>query len=133
MASCPMHVLIVDDEAIVRDTLADFVSMMGYGSTLAGSTDEALEVLAARKVDLMFVDIRMPGTDGFGLLEVAGERYPETQAVILAGFVTDDLEARATELGAIAFVVKPFSMSDLESVFEAAAAAEASANTKTEA
>lgn len=122
MSAEAKNVLIVDDEEIVRDTLAGFVSLLGHESTLAGCTEEALEVLSKQEVDLMFVDIRMPGVDGFGLLEAARERHPGTKAVILAGFVTDELHSRADELGAIAFLVKPFSMRDLENVFETAAA-----------
>ena len=64
----PARVLIVDDEADIRETLQMILSYEGFDTVLAASGPESLELVEARPPDLVFLDIKMPGTDGLEVL-----------------------------------------------------------------
>jgi two-component system OmpR family response regulator len=103
-------VLVVDDEAHVRQLLGQAIKRQGHEILEAESSDAALAVMENTPADVVFTDIQMPGQDGRWLTVQLRKRYPLT-AVVLATSVRD-LEASITlRFGVVSYLVKPFDLS----------------------
>ena len=87
MTDTPKHLLIVDDEAALREAIAERLGDHGFVVEQAASGEEALERLAAFAFDVLITDLRLPGIDGRQVLDAAVERYPELIAIVITGFV----------------------------------------------
>jgi len=106
-------VLVVDDEAGIRDVLSRAVETMGHEPETSGTGDEALAAMRRRIFSLVLSDIRMPGMDGVGLLRRIVTECPHT-AVIMVTAVSDLETAVSTmRLGACDYIVKPFDLDDV--------------------
>jgi len=104
-------VLVVDDDARLRDVLATVLTPLGCELVQAGSGEEALTVLLQRKVAVIVMDINMPGMDGFEtaqLIRGAGE-HTSTPIIFLTGQADDNDLYRGYDLGAVDFLLKPVS------------------------
>ena len=89
-AATHARVLLVDDEALVREVLAEHLEDAGYGVVVAASGAEALALLAAGEaVDALVTDLSMPGMDGLAVIRAAQERRPGLPAVLLTGYAGD--------------------------------------------
>jgi len=116
----PLRVLIAEDEALIRLDLKEMLEEEGY-SVVGEAADGAQAVALAEELrpDLVFLDIKMPGMDGLEAAEqIAGRRI--APVVILTAFSQRDLVERAREVGAMAYLVKPFSVTDLVPAIEMA-------------
>lgn len=100
--------MVVDDELIVRESLAAWLEQEGATVTRAESGEQALEMMLEHLYDILFVDIKMPGMDGFALLEKVKESFPSTLVVIITAYGTVEYAVQAMKLGANDFLVKPF-------------------------
>jgi DNA-binding NtrC family response regulator len=115
------HVLVVDDEADIRDLIKDILGDEGYGVTCAANAAEARDARAARRFDLILLDIWMPDTDGITLLrEWSDADDLGCPVVIMSGHGTVDTAVEATRLGALDFVEKPLSLAKLLRTVESA-------------
>ncbi|AKU18163.1 response regulator transcription factor [Luteipulveratus mongoliensis] len=109
----PTAVLVVDDEPAVREAITDALTVHGYDVTSAMDGGEALAVLASRDVDLVLLDVVMPGLDGLGVcraLRAAGDRTPIL--MLTARSETPDRVA-GLDAGADDYLVKPFDLGEL--------------------
>jgi two-component system response regulator HydG len=106
-------ILIVDDEQVVRDSLVHWFTEEGYEVEAAGSASEALSRLAARELDLVIADIRMPGMDGLELLEKIRSEQLDTSVIIMTGYASVESAVRALKQGAFDYVTKPFDPDEL--------------------
>ncbi len=100
--------MVVDDELIVRESLSAWLEQEGSVVSKAESGEEALKLMEQSFYDVMFVDIKMPGMGGFGLLQRVKELFPATLVVIITAYGTVDHAVEALRLGANDFLVKPF-------------------------
>ena len=100
--------LVVDDHEIVRRALCDRIkaSFGQWQLREAGTVDEALEILGAEMVDIVLMDIRLPGMDGVKGTRVVRERSPNTSVVVISMFDDACHRGAASEAGARAFVSK---------------------------
>ncbi|MDI4648322.1 response regulator transcription factor [Cohnella hashimotonis] len=101
--------LVVDDEKRVRRGFIALPDWSAYGISIVGEAKDgasALTLLGELEVDMMFVDIGMPGMSGFELIDQARSRYPKTRAVILTCYHEFDYVQEALRLGAIDYIVK---------------------------
>jgi CheY-like chemotaxis protein len=108
-------ILAVDDQPIIRETLAIWLSAAGHQVTSAASGLEAVQHLERQRFDLVILDVEMPGLSGFDVLAMAQRRTlcPGTPIMMLtASDHTDDI-VRARDLGACGYLNKPFSPEDL--------------------
>lgn len=109
------HILVIDDEAFVRQMLQTLLERAGYAVTLAASADQGLAIMRQTRPDLVTLDLMMPVRDGLDLL-VEKQADPVLRAipclVISAVGYRKDLE-RALEIGARAALSKPFSQHQL--------------------
>jgi two-component system OmpR family response regulator len=102
-------VLVVDDEAHVRELLGHAIGRQGHEVLEADSSESALAVMEKTPADVVFTDIQMPGHDGRWLTIELRKRYPLT-AVVLATSVKD-LEVSITlRFGVVSYLVKPFNL-----------------------
>jgi DNA-binding NtrC family response regulator len=102
------YVLIVDDEASIRDFLTRWLQAWGYTVKAAESADEAIAVMSEEPASIMLCDVMMPGRDGLALLAEVRQRWPKT-AVIMATALQDlQTVMRSRADGAVDYVTKPF-------------------------
>jgi two-component system chemotaxis response regulator CheB len=117
MSAAPrkLRVLVVDDSAFNRRTIADILSSIPNVEVIgkAGDGEEALAMVLAHKPDLVTLDLEMPRMDGFTLLKVLMAKQP-TPVIVVSGRGAKPDVFRALELGAIDFVVKPSTSASLE-------------------
>jgi two-component system nitrogen regulation response regulator NtrX len=106
-------ILIVDDEKNIRRSVQMICTGEGYGTKTAEDAEAALKVLAAGSVDLVLLDISMPGMDGLQLLDKIHQDYPELVAIMISGNATVQNAVRATKEGAYDFIEKPISKEKL--------------------
>ncbi|MEN0060995.1 MAG: response regulator [Myxococcota bacterium] len=108
------HVLLVDDDELVRRSVARNLEFRKYGVTACASGPEALDVLAQRDVDVVLSDVWMPEMDGLRLLEIIKERRPNLPVVLFTGNAIAEYETRARALGAVELLAKPLTPERLE-------------------
>ena len=107
-------ILVVDDEADIRNLIEEILTDEGYRVTTAGNAAGAREQLVAARPDLVLLDIWMPDTDGITLLgEWSAQGDLQCPVVIMSGHGTVETAVEATRLGAVAFVEKPLSIAKL--------------------
>lgn len=115
------RILIVDDEEQVCAVVATLLERSGYRVIQSHSADDALTRLAQDPdYDLVLADIIMPGTDGLALLDQIGDDHPGIPIVIVSGLNDVHVVSNAFRRGAIDYVLKPFTLTDLESVVQRA-------------
>ena len=100
--------MVVDDELIVRESLAAWLEKEGAAVDRAESGEQALDLMEGNLYDILFVDVRIPGMGGFGLLERVKQFFPTTVVVIITAYGTVEHAVEAMKLGANDFLVKPF-------------------------
>ena len=107
-------ILIVDDDKNTRDGLQRALQRH-YTVLMAESADAALAILAAdRQVDLMLSDLRMPGTDGLGLLRRVTAQHPKTVCILLTAYGSVETAVDAMKQGAYDFLTKPVNLDHLD-------------------
>lgn len=118
----PKRVLIAEDEALIRLDLKEMLAEEGYDVVgEAGDGEEAVELATELRPDLVILDVKMPKKDGIA----AAAEITDSQiapVIILTAFSQADLIERATDAGAMAYLVKPFTKSDLLPAIEVAVA-----------
>ena len=112
-----LHILVVEDQYGVRVLVTRVLEHAGASVTAVDSTREALAALALRTPDVIVTDIRMPGEDGYVLMQkvraLPEERGGRIPAVAISASIDDDEAARLRELGFQRFVRKPFDAGQL--------------------
>jgi DNA-binding NtrC family response regulator len=113
MPDTTKHLLLVEDEAALRQAIADQLTERGYHVEQAESGEAALARLAEFAFDVIVTDLRLPGVDGAAVVEAAVERYPDIVAIVVTGFGTVKDAVEAIKRGAWDFVSKPFQIDEL--------------------
>lgn len=116
-------VLLVEDEAMLRETLAGGLRLGGYVVRTADGGMRAIEILGRGGVELVITDLCMPGVDGFSLLEHLARHQPEVPVIALTGYGFPDAGAFVAHLGARVFLEKPIRLADLTGAIERVLAA----------
>ena len=109
-------VLVVDDEKNIRNHLASHLREIGYEVETATNGVEALAAIAGKTFDVVLSDIRMPGMDGMALLAGVKERSPDSAVVLMTAYATVPQAVEAMRAGAYDYLVKPFSLEEVEVV-----------------
>jgi response regulator RpfG family c-di-GMP phosphodiesterase len=112
------RVLVVDDEKVIRDMLADFLGMEGYQVRTAEDGASALAELSNGPFDLVISDLKMPKMGGIQLLDEIGRHAPDALTVIMTGFGTVETAIDAMKRGAYDYVLKPFKLDEVVHVVQ---------------
>jgi UDP-3-O-[3-hydroxymyristoyl] N-acetylglucosamine deacetylase len=109
----PETILIVDDEEQIRSSIRGVLADEGFRVLEADNGRSALATIATERPRLVLLDIWMPEIDGIELLRQIQERHPGTSVIVISGHGNIETAVRATQLGAIDFIEKPFSLDGL--------------------
>lgn len=112
------RILVVDDEKVIRDMLADFLGMEGYYVRTAEDGTSALTELSKSHYDLVISDLKMPRMGGIALLDEIGKTAPSALTVIMTGFGTVETAIEAMKRGAYDYVLKPFKLDEVVHVVQ---------------
>ncbi len=102
------HILVVDDEEAMRESLAAWLEKAGHRVTLAAGGERALKVLSEQACDLALVDIKMPGMDGHEVLRRIKEEHPRVLVVMITAYGSIESAVEAMKQGATDYLLKPF-------------------------
>ncbi len=107
------RVLVIDDEPMLRRTLADYLDDMGHQTFMAANGVEGLAALESFAPDVAMVDLNMPVMDGYTFIRMARDRAPELPIIVVSGVGTVDKAMEAIRLGAWDYITKPISRLDV--------------------
>jgi len=106
-------ILIAEDEAVLRETLAELFRSEGFNVVEAANGKIAADLLMQQTPDVILSDIRMPELDGLGLIEKARTIAPETPIIVLTAYGTVDSAVTAMRAGAVDYLLKPIDFNDV--------------------
>lgn len=112
------RVLVVDDEAVLRNGIKRALQNRGMITELAASGQEAIDLMSRQSFDLVLLDIRMPDMDGTAALSHIRAHHPQTRVIMISGYPTIDTAVYCMKMGASDYLVKPFRLADLEAAIK---------------
>src|ERR1022692_3973794 len=107
-ASISTNILVIDDEASIRESLEVLLSLEGYSTAMAVDGEEGLRMIETENFDLVLLDLALPGQSGLELLPQIKERQPELPVIMITAYGTVDNVVEAVRAGAENFVQKPW-------------------------
>ena len=113
-----LSLLIVDDELAIRSACREVAEEMGFKIFLAESASAARRHLEANTIDVVLLDIKLPGPDGLALLLKIKEQQAETEVIMITGHATVDSVLTAMKSGAYDYLRKPFTLEELRTLLE---------------
>lgn len=113
-------VLIVDDDAQLRNSFAKLLIGEGHTVRTAGTGESGIESVRAEVPDLVIVDVRLPGIDGLQTFQIMHEIEPKLPVIVMTAYGTTDTAIEATKLGAFDYVLKPFEIPEMLALIEKA-------------
>jgi DNA-binding NtrC family response regulator len=113
-----LEILVVDDEQSICLLLRDVLARFGHQVSTCQDGESALRLASERQLDLVFLDIRMPGMSGLQVLKKLREVQPQAKFVMITGFAKDDIIEDALRSGASACLCKPFRLAQVVELLE---------------
>jgi YesN/AraC family two-component response regulator len=116
--SRPKRILIVDDESTLVFFLKQGLQESGIQCLVdnASSGEEALTKLTYNRYDVLITDLKMPGINGFTLLEVARSLHPDIRVILMTAFGSPEVQAEASRLKVDGYLTKPFPTAQLQDI-----------------
>jgi two-component system cell cycle response regulator len=106
------HVLIVDDDIAIRDSMNEFLELSGFRSVMAASAEDAVAALKEKELDVVITDIMLPGMNGLELTDYIKKNY-DIDVIVMTGYSGDYSYEEAISKGASDFVFKPVRFEEL--------------------
>ena len=113
-----LHLLVVDDDPAVRNACCEIAASRGFIAHRADSVPSARELLRQQPVDVLLLDLKLPGGGGLLLLEEVKASHPATAVVVMTAYATVSSAVEAMRTGAGDYLTKPFAMDELLTVLE---------------
>ena len=120
MIKIPTKVLLVDDEKDFIEMLSLRLKEVGERITVAYSGQEGLDALEKADIDVVILDIKMPGMDGIETLSEIKKKYPLVEVIMLTGHGSTETAVQGMKLGAFDYLMKPADFNDLSAKLEGA-------------
>ena len=111
-------ILVVEDEAIMRESLRDWLTEGGYQVETTEQGEEALKTIAEQDFGILILDLRLPGKDGLEVLREARAQNPKLKGIIITAYPSVQTAVEAMKIGAIDYLAKPFSLDALEKLIQ---------------
>jgi DNA-binding NtrC family response regulator len=108
-----LNLLIVDDERAIREICREIADSMGFRTVTADSAEHAYRILDVQPIDVVLLDLRLPGAGGLEALDQIRRRRPDAVTVVVTGYGTVQSAVHAMKNGAYDYVTKPFSLEEL--------------------
>jgi DNA-binding NtrC family response regulator len=108
-----LNLLIVDDERSIREGCRDVAQGIGYTTYVADNAEHAFRVLDSTCIDVVLLDLRLPGIGGLEVLKEVKRRRPETVVIVMTGYASVQSAVLAMKQGAFDYVTKPFNLEEL--------------------
>lgn len=115
-----ISILLVDDDEHFREILGEELISMGFKVKTLGSSEEAIDIVNNENIDIVILDIKMPGMDGIEALKIIKEISPSIEVIMLTGHGTIDDAISSMKLGAYDYLLKPCKLDELEVVVKRA-------------
>ncbi len=109
-----LNLMIVDDERAIREACREVAQSLGFNTSVADSAEHAYRLLDAQGIDVVLLDLKLPGAGGLEALHQIRERRPDAAVIVVTGYATVQSAVQAMKNGAYDFVTKPFSMDELK-------------------
>ena len=110
------HILIVDDDPVIRSLLVRLYERSDYTAVSVGSGEDALALLEQRNIDFVITDIKLPGMNGTELIANMKENFPDVPVMAITGYSDIDIAIDVLKYGACDFVIKPFDLASFPSL-----------------
>jgi DNA-binding NtrC family response regulator len=107
------NILIVDDELLIRDTLAEYLAQEGFAVAACADGESALDLAAERLFDVALCDVQLPGIDGLELLERLRKISPQTFVLLITAYATVESAIQAFQGGAYDYLMKPIVLDEV--------------------
>jgi len=120
MIKIPIRILLVDDEKDFSEMLSMRLNELGEKVTCAYSGQECLQALEKTNIDVIILDIKMPGMDGIETLREVKRRFPLVEVIMLTGHGSTETAVEGMKLGAFDYLMKPADFDDLSAKLEGA-------------
>ncbi|MFH0778212.1 MAG: response regulator, partial [Candidatus Eisenbacteria bacterium] len=108
------RVLVADDEPTIRETCSRVLQRLGFSPVAASSGNQAIDAAREQNISLAVLDIRMPGKDGIAVLRELKSSKPSARVIMITAHGSLDSAVQAMRLGAADYLMKPFSIRELE-------------------
>src|SRR5712692_5225317 len=109
-----LNLMIVDDERAIREACREVAQSLGFNTSVADSAEHAYRLLDAQGIDVVLLDLKLPGAGGLEALHQIRERRPDAAVIVVTGYATVQSAVQAMKNGAYDFVTKPFSMDEMK-------------------
>src|SRR5579883_197234 len=115
-----LNVLIIDDEAAVRESCREAAELLGFRVFAVDAAEQAYKILESQSIDIILLDLRLPGASGLEALREVKARRPESVVAIITGYATVPSAVQAMKQGAFDYITKPFNLDELRNLLERA-------------
>ena len=115
-----LNLMVVDDERSVREGCRDAAQIAGFNTFVADSAEHANRILEQHAVDIVLLDLRLPGMNGVEALKTIKSRRPNAVVIVMTGFATVPSAVQAMKFGAFDYISKPFTLDELRVMLERA-------------
>jgi DNA-binding NtrC family response regulator len=109
-----LNLMIVDDERAIREACREVAQSLGFNTFAADSAEHAYRLLDTQGIDVVLLDLKLPGAGGLEALHQIRERRPDAEVIVVTGYGTEQSAVQAMKNGAYDYVTKPFSMDELK-------------------
>lgn len=116
-----LRILVVDDDPPVRNACSEIAKSLGYHTQSADSVPAARQALANHSIDILLLDLKLPGGGGLSLLEDLRSQHPQTIVIIMTAFASVDSAVETMRIGAGDYLTKPFTLEELSTTLQRAA------------
>ena len=117
-ANMPSSILVIDDEASIRESLEVLLSLEGYTTSMALDGEEGLRMLESNSYDLVLLDLAMPGQSGLEILPQIKERQPDLPVIMITAYGGVESYIESMNLGAFEYINKPIKVEELKSILK---------------
>lgn len=120
MAKSTKCILVVDDEEDLTWSISKGLlrKQENFEVFCVNSGKEALDILRQQKIDVLVTDLRMPDLNGFGLIDVVNNRYPEVKVIVMTAYGSNDIYNKLKHSGIRGYIEKPFEINDLRQMIQ---------------
>ena len=115
-----LNLLVVDDDRAIREGCRDTAHIAGFNTFIADSAEHAGKILDQQAIDIVLLDLKLPGINGLDALRDIKSRRPNAVVIVMTGFATVSSAVQAMKYGAFDYISKPFTLDELRAMLERA-------------